>query len=66
MGRAPAFGTLIVDSDPPGMTVYVDGSYRGKTPITMTVDEGTHYVTVYFENYTFYKEVYVGKIRPYV
>ncbi|ACM23910.1 PEGA domain-containing protein [Thermotoga neapolitana] len=61
VGRAPAFGTLIVDSDPPGMTVYVDGSYRGKTPITMTVDEGTHYVTVYFENYTFYKEVYVGE-----
>ncbi|PLV56945.1 PEGA domain-containing protein [Thermotoga sp. SG1] len=61
VGRAPSFGTLIVDSDPSGMTVYVDGSYRGKTPITMTVDEGTHYVTVYFDNYTFYKEVYVGE-----
>lgn len=61
VGRAPAFGTLIVDSTPPGMTVYIDGSYKGKTPVTVSVDEGTHYVTVYFENYTFYKEVYVGR-----
>ena len=59
VGKAPSFGALIVESDPPGMTVYVDGSYRGKAPVTMTVDEGTHYITVYFENYTFYKEVYV-------
>ncbi|KHC90713.1 PEGA domain-containing protein [Thermotoga sp. Mc24] len=61
VGRAPAFGTLIVDSTPPGMTVYIDGSYKGKTPVTVSVDEGTHYVTVYFENYTFYKEVYVER-----
>ncbi|PLV58324.1 PEGA domain-containing protein [Thermotoga sp. KOL6] len=61
VGKAPAFGTLVVDSDPSSMIVYVDGSYKGKTPVTVMVDEGMHYVTVYFGDYTFYKEVYVGK-----
>ncbi len=59
VGKAPAFGTLIVDSDPPRVPVFVDGSYKGETPISILLDEGTHYVTVYFDQGAYSQEVYV-------
>ena len=57
VGYRPTYGTLIVDSDPQGAYVYVDGSYKGKTPITLLVDEGTHYVVMYFEGGGSYEEI---------
>lgn len=57
VGYRPTYGTLIVDSDPKGSYVYVDGSYKGKTPVTLLVDEGIHYVVMYFEGGGSYEEI---------
>jgi serine/threonine protein kinase len=35
-------GTLIVDSNPPGVQVVVDGEARGSTPVTLTLKAGAH------------------------
>ena len=35
-------GTLFVSSSPAGAVLYVDGSSRGRTPLSVTVVEGTH------------------------
>jgi hypothetical protein len=35
-------GTLFISSSPSGALLYVDGSSRGRTPISVTVTEGTH------------------------
>ena len=42
-------GSLFVSSTPPGAALYVDGVSRGRTPLTVTVDEGTHSVRLVYE-----------------
>jgi len=49
--KKPAAGTLQVNSEPPGASVYVDGTYRGTTPLTLTLPPGTHTVEVRKEGY---------------
>jgi len=39
---APATGSLTVESEPSGARVFVDGSPRGMTPITIALIEGKH------------------------
>jgi hypothetical protein len=39
---APATGSLTVESEPSGARVFVDGSSRGMTPITIALIEGKH------------------------
>ncbi|HYM26135.1 MAG TPA: PEGA domain-containing protein, partial [Vicinamibacterales bacterium] len=41
---APATGTLNISSDPLGAQVVVDNSPRGLTPLTLTLDAGSHTV----------------------
>jgi len=38
----PATGSLTVESEPAGSDIFVDGSPRGKTPMTMALVEGNH------------------------
>ena len=38
----PTTGTLIVQSNPPGVQVFVDGIDRGMTPARLSVDAGSH------------------------
>jgi hypothetical protein len=39
---APATGVLVVNSDPDGVDVYINGKKRGSTPITMELPTGNH------------------------
>lgn len=39
---APAMGTLVVQSNPNGVAVFVDGVERGKTPARVTLATGSH------------------------
>jgi len=39
---APATGALTVESEPAGAQVFIDGSSRGKTPLTIALVEGKH------------------------
>jgi PEGA domain len=39
---APAMGALVVQSNPPGVQVFVDGVGRGVTPARLTVAPGSH------------------------
>jgi serine/threonine protein kinase len=41
---APATGTLSISSDPLGAQVLVDGGPRGLTPLTLTLEAGSHSV----------------------
>ncbi|AEK72229.1 Serine/threonine protein kinase [Thermococcus sp. 4557] len=50
----PAFGFLNVTSDPPGATVIVDGKNRGKTPLFISILQGTHELEVIKEGYEAY------------
>ena len=52
---ADAFGSLLVESDPAGASVYVDGRLAGETPLTLTtIATGVHRVRLvrlgYLEN----------------
>jgi len=40
----PASGTISISTDPVGAAVVVDGAPRGLTPLTLTLDAGTHTV----------------------
>lgn len=40
--RAPATGTLIVNTNPSGVTVSIDGQSRGSTPLTVELAPGEH------------------------
>ena len=46
---AAAPGTLIVNTDPPGVPVVVDGKRHGATPITLEVSAGSHVLTLITE-----------------
>jgi len=39
---APATGTVVVNTDPPGANVVIDGQAHGTTPATATLDVGAH------------------------
>jgi hypothetical protein len=41
-GASPEMGTLIVESNPPGVPVFVDGVDRGVTPARITLAPGSH------------------------
>jgi len=43
---APPTGTLRIETDSPGAEVRVDGSARGKTPVSLTLTAGKHDVVV--------------------
>ena len=50
MGGAPPSGgqgTLQVNSSPAGLAVHIDGTYRGVTPLTVSLPAGTHSVQLY-------------------
>ncbi|MEE2829954.1 MAG: PEGA domain-containing protein, partial [Myxococcota bacterium] len=52
-------GKLFVSSTPLGAALYVDGVSRGRTPLTVTVEEGTHSVRLVYEG----KEPYEKRIK---
>lgn len=55
-------GSLYVTSSPKGASVYVDGSYFGRTPVSDEVAPGTHTVRISLDGYsTVSKSVYVGE-----
>jgi hypothetical protein len=43
-GAVPATGTLSVQTNPPGVAVFVDGVSRGNTPARISVTAGSHIV----------------------
>jgi hypothetical protein len=43
-GSGESTGTMVVESDPPGAELVVDGKNRGKTPATLTLPAGIHRV----------------------
>src|SRR5262245_7128457 len=45
---APPTGSLRIETDSPGAEVRVDGSVRGKTPLSLTLTAGKHDVVVQF------------------
>lgn len=50
LGGAPPSGgqgTLQVNSSPAGLAVHIDGTYRGVTPLTVSLAAGTHSVQLY-------------------
>ncbi len=55
VGRAPRTGTVNLQSVPTGAHVYVDGRYIGRTPQTVTLDEGQHFATFYFDGQVVYE-----------
>ncbi|MBN2325146.1 MAG: PEGA domain-containing protein [Spirochaetes bacterium] len=51
--------SLFLETDPPGAVVYIDGEYRGKTPLSkkpLAVPYGFHLVEIELEGYKRYKE----------
>jgi len=51
----PTTGTLKVDSSPSGAKVFIDGNYRGRTPLTLSLAAGTHDVEVRLDGYQPYR-----------
>ncbi|MCK9631098.1 MAG: PEGA domain-containing protein [Methanoregula sp.] len=47
-------GTVSVSSNPSGALIYVDGSYQGKTPMTVTLYPGSHMFRLSLAGYTDY------------
>ena len=43
---AAATGSLVIESDPQGAEVVINDVVRGMTPLTLTLDAGTHAVVV--------------------
>jgi len=41
-----SYGVLIVNSTPPGASIYIDGQYAGYTPHTLFVTQGFHQIAV--------------------
>lgn len=39
---APSFGTLVINSDPPGASVLLENDRKGQTPLTLLVEPGFH------------------------
>ncbi|WP_457631144.1 PEGA domain-containing protein [Oceanithermus sp.] len=51
----PTTGTLDVSSNPSGAKVYIDGAYRGRTPLTIGLNPGTHDVELRLPGYQTYR-----------
>ncbi len=49
-------GRLAVRSEPGGARVYVDGAYRGRTPIELELDPGTYELRLALPGYSEYRE----------
>ncbi|AXI24711.1 serine/threonine protein kinase [Methanofervidicoccus sp. A16] len=53
--------TLYIRSDPSGAKVYIDGYYKGTTPLTVEVSPGTHTIKIKKDGYKDYSDtVYVS------
>ncbi len=50
----PLPGTLTINSNPSGAKVYVDGDYRGTTPLTLNLTPGTHSIKLTKQDYEDY------------
>ncbi|WP_457637788.1 PEGA domain-containing protein [Oceanithermus sp.] len=59
LARVVTTGNLSVNSLPQGAEVYVDGSYRGRTPLNVSLNEGTYDVELRLPGY----ETYVARVR---
>jgi hypothetical protein len=63
----PAFGSIVVTSNPSGASVYLDNAYKGFTPLTIdTVPNGDHVVVIRLEGYdeSYQKIVVMGNLLP--
>lgn len=47
----PKTGTLKVTTSPAGAEVYIDGTFKGMSPLTITLPNGSHSVKVVLEGY---------------
>jgi hypothetical protein len=47
-------GPLVIESDPPGARVYVDGADQGKTPAKVATSGDGHSIAVYLPGYELY------------
>ncbi|TAJ43451.1 PEGA domain-containing protein [Methanofollis fontis] len=62
LSHEPSQGSIYVTSSPSGAYVYLDGSYQGTTPKTITgVDQGTHVVEIEKAGY----QEWSGSVRVY-
>jgi hypothetical protein len=51
----PAFGSIIITSEPSGAAVYLDNAIKGITPVTLEgIPNGAHHLLLRFEGYTDY------------
>lgn len=60
----PSYGWLNVNSVPSGASVYVDSSYRGRTPQTIQLNHDSYYLSVEKDGYYSYQTtvyVYAGQ-----
>ncbi|AFL95915.1 hypothetical protein containing PEGA domain [Thermococcus cleftensis] len=57
--------TLRVSSDPSDAAVYIDGEYRGKTPLTVRLPSGRHDVVIMKEGYRPYNTTVVLETGEY-
>jgi len=55
LARVATTGTLSVDSSPQGAEVYVAGSFRGRTPVNISLNEGTYDVELRLPGYETYR-----------
>ncbi|NYT05876.1 MAG: PEGA domain-containing protein, partial [Methanomicrobiales archaeon] len=46
-----ATGTLKLSSTPEGAMVYIDGAWKGTTPVLLDVTEGTHRIELRMDGY---------------
>lgn len=51
----PSTGTLAVSSSPAGAQVFIDGDYRGRTPLSIGLRPGMHSVELRLEGYESYR-----------
>ena len=57
-------GTIYVESDPSGAEFYLNGSYKGKTPRSISANPGTYTITLKHDGYydkTIYVDVYADE-----
>ncbi|ACS33301.1 PEGA domain-containing protein [Thermococcus gammatolerans] len=52
-------GTLEISSSPSGAKVYINGTYKGVTPLTLTMEPDTYVVTLVKEGYKEYSKTVV-------
>lgn len=47
-------GSISINSKNPGVSIYIDGNYKGITPTTITLEEGSHNMTAKLTGYRDY------------